>query len=479
MISNSMGPELTTRDHVTATVTIIGGGLAGLAAGCALAEAGQRVRVLERRPYVGGRASSYPHPGTGEVIDNCQHILLGCCTNLIDLYKRLGIKKQISWHPDFTYIEPGGRRSVLAPSWLPAPLHSTLSFLRMHAFSLADKLAIARGLSQFIGGIPADTGEDFAAWCARYKQTRRAIDRFWRPILASALNDDLDRISVPYAAKVIRDSFLKSPAAAFMGIPQLPLSELYGHAVDYIRARGGDVFLRTSVDAIDPLSGGWCVRAGDQAYASDAIVTALSFDGMQKLLPVLPQNDAAANLSAKLATFEHSPITSVHLWFDREITELSKAVLLDATFEWMYQVSKLQPARHTGNNSYLELIVSNSKALVQMQRQEIIDLALKELPVYFPRVKEAKLIKAAVVKEVRATFCVPPGHDAARPGAASPWPGVYLAGDWTATGWPATMEGAVRSGYLAAEACLKERGQDAGFLVDDLPPTGFMRLFSR
>jgi squalene-associated FAD-dependent desaturase len=454
------------------TVTIIGAGIAGLAAACALANTGHQVQLLERRPYVGGRASSYPHPGANETIDNCQHILLGCCTNLIDLYGRLGVENQISWSNNFTYIEPGGRRTTLAPSPLPAPLHTLPAFLRAAAFSLADKLAIARALSHFLLRIPADTEESFAAWAHRHHQTPGAIDRFWKPILASALNEDLDRISIHYAGKVIRDSFLSSPEAGRMGIPQIPLTELYSHAIRYIEARGGQVHLRTSVDALTPNETGWHLHTAGSSFTSELVILALPFEALQKLLPALPENPAATTLAATLAVHKHSPITAIHLWFDREITELPHAVLLDSPFEWLYQVSKLQPARQAQQGSYIELIVSASNSLVPMPRQQIIDLALTELPRFFPKVPEATLLKAAVTKEVRATFSVPPLIDRLRPTPASPWPGIFLAGDWTRTGWPATMEGAVRSGYLAAQAIAPAHS----FLVPDLPATGLMRL---
>ena len=199
---------------------------------------------------------------------------------------------------------------------------------------------------------------------------------------------------------------------------------------------------------------------------------------MQKLLPLLPSAPGAAALADQLNSFAHSPITSVHLWFDRQVTDLDKAVLLDTTIEWMYNVSRLQPARHAGPGSYLELVISNSKTLVPLERQQIIDMALRELVLFFPAVAQATLLKAAVIKEVRATFSVPPGIDRLRPHARSPWPHLYLAGDWTATGWPATMEGAVRSGYLAAEAIAAASGTPQHFLVKDLPPTGLMRLLA-
>ena len=520
------------------TVTVIGGGLAGLSAACALADSGYRVRLLERRPYVGGRASSYEHPGTGETIDNCQHVLIGRCTNLIDLYRRLGAQDAIRWYDHFTFVEPGGRRSVLQPSFLPAPLHTSLSFLRAHAFSLADKVSIARGLSAFFTGLPPDSDENFAHWLARHGQTEQSIRRFWHPVLVSALNEDLDRLSVHYAAKVFRESFLSSARAGQMGIPAIPLSELYGQAIAYLEARGGEVHLRTSVESIEPaesystrppdLSGSaaaqstdpssepglvsghgfsraenspipkgalapaaateaaetsapsaWTIHTANRTFHSDAIVLALSFEAAAALLPSLPQNPAAEVLAQNLAHFEHSPITGIHLWFDREIVDLDHAVLLDSTIQWLFNKSRLQPTHRGAEGSYIELVVSASKTLVPMQRQEIIDLALRELAGFFPVVNEAKLIKAAVVKEVRATYSVVPGLDRYRPTASSPWPGIFLAGDWTATGWPATMEGAVRSGYLAAEALTQSTGTKQSFLVPDLPHAGLMRLLPK
>ncbi len=461
-------------------VTVVGAGVAGLAAACALAEAGHLVTLVERRPYVGGRASSYRHPGTDEVIDNCQHILLGCCTNLLDFFKRLDVLEKITWFDRFTYIEPSGRRSVLAPAKLPAPLHTLPAFLSIKAFSLRDKLAIARGLLPFLQGLPPDTAESFGAWCVRHRQTPGAIKRFWEPILASALNDDLHLLSVHDAGKVIRDSFLSSAEAGRFGVPNLPLSELYSAALNYLAARGGAVHLRASIDAIEQeAGGGWCVRAGDLAVQSDAVILALSFEAMQKCLPLLPANSEAERLAQHLAYFKHSPLTSVHLWFDREITELPHAVLLDTTIQWMYNKTRLQPRRSDEPGTYMELIVSASKTLIPMQRQQIIDLAMRELALFFPGVKQATLRKAAVTKEVRATFSPRPLLHLHRAAADSPWPGIYLAGDWTATGWPATMEGGVRSGYLAAEAFCRSLRHPQRFLVPDLPASGLMRLFSR
>lgn len=459
-------------------VAVVGGGLAGLAAGCALSNAGHSVKLFERRPYVGGRASSYEHPGTGEVIDNCQHVLLGCCTNLIDLYRRSGVAGQIKWYDRIQFLEPGGRRSVLSPGPLPAPLHTSLAFLHFQALSFREKTAIGRALTTFVRGVPADDRERFADWLVRHGQPQRAIDRFWRPVLVSALNEEMNKISVKYAAQVFHDSFLASAEAGRIGLPAVPLSDLYGKCADYIRARGGEVLLRTTVEGVAAAEdGGWQIASPDDAVQVDGVVLALSFGGMERFLLNLAADEVRAELETKLSHFESSPITGIHLWFDREVTSLDHAVLLDSTIQWMFQKSRIQPQRH-GGGSYLELVVSASRSLVNLQRQEIIDLALRELTTFFPRVKDAKLEKAAVVKEVHATFSCTPGLDAFRPGVETGWPGIFLAGDWTATGWPSTMEGAVRSGYLAAEAATRYAGAGKKFLMPDLAPQGLMRLFS-
>ena len=458
------------------TVAVIGGGLAGISAGSALADAGYHVELFERRPYLGGRASSYELPGTGEVVDNCQHVLLGCCTNLIDFYRRLGVENQIRWYEKITFLLPGGKSSVLQPSALPAPMHSGPSFLASSVLDVKDKLAISRALLALMPSLPADDGENFQSWLIRHGQTKQAVDRFWAPVLVSALNDALDRISVRYAALVFRDSFLKSAKAGRMGVPAVPLSQLYGQAASYIEARGGQVQLRASVDSIRAERDGIAVCIGGEEVRADYAILATPFNTVEKLLADTP---GMRPLRDQAAHFGSSPITGIHLWFDREITSLEHAVLLERTIQWMFQKSKiLNTRRQSGDaGSYLELVVSSSKSLVDRPRQEIIDLAVRELAEFFPIVRDATLTKATVVKEIHATFSPAPGSDAYRPSHESPWPRLFLAGDWIATGWPSTMEGAVRSGYGAAEALSAATGKSLKFLVPDLAARGLMRLF--
>jgi zeta-carotene desaturase len=461
------------------TVTVVGGGVAGMSAASALAEAGMTVRIVERRPYLGGRASSFRHPGVGEVIDNCQHVLFGCCTNLIGFYERIGASERIHWTSAMTLIEPGGRRSVLGPSPLPAPLHGLPRLVSARAFGLADKLALGRAFAALIRPVPASSAESLGSWLGRHGQTRGALDRFWRLVIASALNADVDSIGLPYAAKVIRELFLNSAEAGRMGMSTVPLGELYEGAAGFLRDRGGEVVLNAAVEsaAWDPGASRWTVGTRSGPLESDFLVLALPFEATAKLLRRMPAAEGAAELAAQIGRHRHEPICSVHLWFDREITELDHAVLLDREIHWMYNKSRLQPWRRT-RGSYLELVVSAARGFSELSRDEAVARSVRELAEFFPAVESARLEKAAFVKEVAATFGVPPGIDGSRPGPASPWPACVLAGDWTATGWPSTMESAARSGHLAAEAVCRAAGGRRLFLVPDLAPRGFMRFAS-
>lgn len=450
----------------------MGGGLAGLAAGCVLAESGFQVTVFERRPYLGGRASSYEHPGTGEIVDNCQHVLFKLCTNLIDFYSRIGIEDKIQWFDRMTFIEPGGRQSQLQSTALPAPLHAMPSFMSFKFLTLRDKIGLATALNSLITHAPKDDGTSFENWLHRHHQTPAAIERFWKPILVSALSEDLDRISVPYAAQVVRES-MKSREARLMGVPMVPLTQLYDAARDYIKARGGTVRFRSSVQSFLPLDTGVRIKTADSEEQFDFAVLAVPFDSLEKLLPA---SLGSQDLREKLLHFETAPITGVHLWFDRKISDLPHAVLLDRTIQWMFHKSELLDKNAAG--SYVELVISSSKSLLNKPRQEIIDLALKEVREFFPAARDANLVKATVVKEVNATFSPLPGIDQYRPSQITRWPRVFLAGDWTATGWPATMESAVRSGYLAAEAITNVSGRRKRFLCPDLPGKGLARFFA-
>lgn len=463
------------------SVAIVGGGVAGLAAACALADAGYQVTVFERRGYLGGRASSYPHPGTGEVIDNCQHVLFGCCTNLAGFYERIGVADKIFWDSRMTLIEPGGRRSTLKPASLPAPMHGLPAILSAKCFSLRDKFSLISALTAVMieRALHRNSGasENLESWLKRHHQSPGALERFWRLVIASALNADLDQISYPYAAKVIRELFLNSARAGAMGMSRVPLSELYEGARKYVEARNGRIVFQANVESAswEEQTSRWTLRTRAETFNADALILALPFEAAARLLPNMPAVPGAAELAARMTALEHWPICSVHLWFDREITELDHAVLLDRDVHWMYHKSRWQPARDS-KASYIELVVSASREFAALSREEAIGRAVSQLKEFFPAVAQAKVVKSALIKEVRATFGVPPGIDALRPGAVSPWPNCFLAGDWCQTGWPSTMESAARSGYLAADALCAAAGDPRSFLIPDLPPKGLMKL---
>ena len=268
---------------------------------------------------------------------------------------------------------------------------------------------------------------------------------------------------------------MKSAAAGRMGVPTVPLTELYNAAGDEIRSHGGEVHLRAGVESFRAQSSIVKVKINGEERSFDHLILALPFDGLAR---ILQDDNLAVPLSRMLSRFETSPITGIHLWFDRLISDLDHAVLLDRTIQWMFHKSKLIAARDNGQGSYVELVVSSSQNLVEKSRSEIVDLATREVAEFFPAAREAKLLKSTVIKEVHATYSPRPGVDAYRPQTQTAWPRVFLAGDFVATGWPATMEGAVRSGYQAVEALVASAGNSAStFLIPNLSGKGLMRFF--
>ncbi len=435
-----------------AEVIVIGGGLAGLAVAAALGAAGHSVQLLEARAFLGGRATSYDI-GDSETIDNCQHILLRCCVNLLDFYKRLGVEDDIVFHREFVFIEPGGRRSVLRRGMLPAPAHFAESFLRLRFLSFSEKLAVGRAIQAI--GRECSRRQDpdritMQQWLEEKHQPARAIERFWRQVLVSAINEELDRMAAAHAFQVFRLGFLARPDSYEMGVPAVPLGHLY-RSEAWERIGNVHVRCRTAVERIVIENGAVStVSARGEDLRADFYISALPFERMAAVAP---------GLGLDLAGFEHSPITGIHFWFDRPITDLPHATLLHRTIQWMF---------NKGEGRYVQLVVSASRSLETMPRAEVIALAHRELAEFFPAAREAQLEKAHVVKEVRATFSARPGLESRRPVSRTAVRNLFLAGDWTRSGWPATMEGAVRSGYLAAEAVAEAAGAPRRFLLSDI-----------
>lgn len=470
---------------------VIGGGLAGLAGAVALADAGLQVELYERRPILGGRATSFIHPSSGERVDNCQHVLLGCCVNLLDFYTRLGVAEHIDFHEDIPFIDESSRVSVIGPSALPPPLHLFPSFLRLKTMGIRDKLSIVRTVAGMIRhvarlrrtGDPSEAPRgvepspvSMAAWLEAHGATKRAVEAFWKPFLISALNDELGDIDADYGIGTAVRAMLLNRSGYEVGLPAVPLGDLYAPCIDYIEQRGGRVVFNRGVTGISVHDGkvaSLSLQDGSSVEAG-AYLSALPFDVLCKLLP---QSNASDPYFSMLDGLSVSPITAVHVWFDRPVTELGYAAVIGRRIQWIFN----QSSRHSGafsadnGGAYLGLVVSASDDWMKTPRQVIIDQAMEDLESLLPAVRQAKLLKAIVVKEGRATFAPRPGCDALRPGPSSPLANFSIAGDWVQTGWPATMESAVRSGYQAAEVLLRARGVRTPILKPDLPAEGLMK----
>jgi squalene-associated FAD-dependent desaturase len=481
------------------SVLVIGGGLAGLSSAVALAESGYRVRLFEKRPHLGGRATSYTLPD-GTEVDNCQHVTLGCCTNLSDFYRRVGAEGKIRFYDRLYFVDKQGRRSSIEAAALPPPLHMAPSFFFFEALAWADKRGIARAMLAIAragGEPPIVEGASMLDWLHRMGQTPGAIERFWRVVLVSALDEELARTDARYGIEVFWKAFLANRQGYRVGIPSVPLADLYRGCEQEVVRRGGEVRVRAGVREIGMERNrftGAILEDGSEIQA-DACVAAVPHDVLLKMLP-----RELGEVGSPLEGLQHlktSPITGVHLWFDRVVMIEPFLTLLDHTTQWVFNKSLLsggaetsrEKARPSGKGiagdamaaggQYLQLVVSASYDLVPRSRQEIINLCVGELADVLPATRTAKVLKAVVIKEINATFSPGPGVDRWRPSQESPVQGLFLAGDWTRTGWPATMEGAVRSGYLAAEALLCAAGQRRKILQPDLPYEGLSRFWAK
>ena len=470
-------------------VVIVGGGLAGLAAAVALVKSGLRPRItlIESRPRLGGRASSFPDPLTGELVDNCQHVSMACCTNLTDFCRQVGTDHLFRQVPDVRFLSPEGKVSRLQAGPWPAPLHLSGSFLRANYLTPVERLRVAYGVARLKAWHPgprADASESVLAFLQRHGQTDRTIRRYWATVLISALNEQLHQMDVGHARKVFVDGFLRHRDGYRMEIPLVPLGDLYGQRLEsWLAARGVEVRLTTGVKAVavadspdgDGAVAGVWLRSGDW-LAADAVIVAAPFDRVAKLLPD-PIRARVPGL-AHVERIAASPITGVHLWFDRPVCPFEHVVTVDRLIHWVFDHSAIQERTAPGgaaDGQYLQIVISASYDLQSLSKTEIRDAVLAELAAIWPSAREATLLRWWVVTEHGATFAVRPGIDALRPPQRTPVPGLFLAGDWTATGWPATMEGAVRSGYQAAEEWLLDQGHPQAIVQPDLPTTRLAR----
>jgi len=430
-------------------------------------------------------------------VDNCQHVTLGCCTNLADFYSRVGAGEKIRFYDRLYFADAQGQRSVIEAAPLPPPLHMAPSFLLFRALALADKRSIANAMLAIArsgGNPPLIEGISMLDWLHRMKQTPAAIERFWRVVLVSALNEELARTDARYGIEVFWKAFLGNSTGYRVGIPTVPLADLYEGCREAITRQGGEVRLRCGINKIHVVGNcftGAVMDDGTEVFA-DACVSAVPHDALLDLVP--PE---CSETNAPLEGVRHlkaSPITGVHLWYDRQVMTEPFLTLLDHTTQWVFNKTLLYKSAETNHGTarpseeqaptvedpgqYLQLVISASYDLIPRSRQEIIEMCRRELADVLPLTREARLRKATMIKEVNATFSPEPGSDRWRPAQRIPLPNLYVCGDWTSTGWPATMEGAVRSGYLAAEALLADRGEPRTFLQPDLPFEGLCKFWA-
>jgi len=450
-------------------VVIIGGGLAGLAAASSLVDRGLRITLLESRPRLGGRASSFPDPVTGELVDNCQHVSMACCTNLADFCRRVAIDGMLRRERELVFLDESGQVSRFRAGLCPAPFHLAGSFLRAKFLSAGDKLRVAYGLACLAGTRDERPGESFADWLLRHRQSLRTINLFWATVLVSALNERLEQMDVGHARKVFLDGFLRNRMGFQPELPLVPLGELYGTRLEsWLRDHGVLVRLTTGVQSLEyddaGAVSGVLLRSG-QSLASDFVLITVPFDRVRSLIPDALRQRLPALL--KLDALRATPITGVHLWFDRPICPFEHVVTTGRLIQWVFNHTAIRgraafsgdasqnadPAAR-GPEEYLQVVISASYDLLALDKTAIKDAVLSDLAELWPAARTATLLRWRVVTEHGATFSVRPRVEALRPPQCTPIDGLYLAGDWTDTGWPATMEGAVRSGYLAAQGVL-------------------------
>jgi len=462
-------------------ILIIGGGFAGLAAGVALAGAGRRVRLLEQKPHVGGRARSFLDPITGSVVDNGQHLFMGCYHATMRFLETIGTLDRIQFQSQLSiqFLDRDGRLTALECPNLPAPWHVFMGVLRSGSFSLKEKWGVLHlgralkpakvtktcsGMRAGREGPPVRHHETTRAaderisrltvteWLAQLGQSESIQRNFWNLLCIAALNEDPRVAAAALFERVLRLALFSSPEDSRLGVARVGLSDCYTQAaVDYITARGGRVECGRSVTNL-PVSSGICqavkLASGEEIEASMVLAT-VPWHRLASLLPAdLLRSEP---FFARILTLRPAPIISINLWFDRPVTELEFVGLRGATIQWLFNKGKIL---ESGEN-YVSLVLSGARQHIGRPKEELLEVALRELGELLPAIRKAKLLRSMVVKERSATFSPSCDADEVRPPAQTPVKGLFLAGDWTATGLPATIEGAVQSGYTAARAILQ------------------------
>ena len=442
-----------------ADVIVIGGGVAGLAAATSLADRGARVIVVEARPRLGGRASSFVDPSTGETVDNGQHVLMGCYRETFAFLRRIGAMATVRVQPSLSVpsIDTAGRRSVLSCPPLPAPWHLLGGIMEWDALGWSDRLSVLRlgtpvrieqrRLRGGTGRMACSPEETVENWLVRNGQTARLREMLWDPLALAALNQPPRDAAAPAFVRVLAEMFGRDPQDASIAFPAVPLDAMYAApARDHLEARGGRVVTNALACVITEGDRAVGLRTrGGRELRAEAIVSAVPWFAVRPLFDEVPPPLQQILLDA--SRMASCPIVTANLWFDRNVLETPFVGLPGRAMQWAFDRGAI-----TGSNaSYVSLVSSGAADVVGMTNDGVVNLALGELRDALPRARAAVVRKASVVRERRATFSLAPGQPA-RPGPNTLLAGFYLAGDWTDTGLPGTIESAAMSGHRAAEA---------------------------
>jgi len=441
-------------------VLIIGGGLAGLAAGVALAEAGRRVRLLEQKPYLGGRARSFRDAATGSVVDNGQHLFMGCYHSTLKFLETIGTTDTVTFDPQLhvRFLDADKKLTELRCPALPSPWHLLSGVFFSDSFTFGEKMDVlrlgralraAKGTEDGPGAPDQLTVEQWLCSLGQRESLRR---NFWDLLCIAAMNEDPQITSALLFHRVLRLALFNSPLDSRLGIPRTGLSDCYTEAAARaITDRGGSVELRRDVRAL-LVSNSEChgVRLADgTTIEAQTVLSAVPWYVLPGLLP--EDTVSSEPFFSRILNLRPAPIISLYFWFDRPVTGLEFVGLRGTTIQWLFNKGKI-----LGNGeNYVSLVLSGAHDHVARSKEDLRETALRELRTLLPSMHDAKLVHSLVIKERFATFSPCVGVDALRPAAVTPVRGLYLAGDWTATSLPATIEGAVQSGYTAAEAILQ------------------------
>jgi zeta-carotene desaturase len=446
----------------SADVIVVGGGVAGLCAAVDLAGRGARVMVLEAKALLGGRATAFTDPQTGERVDNGQHVILGCYHETFAFLRQIGTEDRVAVQSglEIAFVDGQGERSRLRLPGMPPPLNLVGGLLdwsaigwrdRMAAMRMVEPVRIAKSeLKARIRGetprrIAASPGETVDQWLTNNGQTARIKEMLWQPLALAALNQSVSEAAAPPFAAVLAQMFGESPRDAALALPRCPLDELFAEpARRYIEDRGGEV--KIGSPARIHLNGGLVahVEARQERFQAGAVVAAVPWYS----LPDLFAGDLAPvdGLRKAAAATEPSPIVSVNLWLSGPILQTPFLGLPGRTMQWVFDKAQM-----FGSGSHITMVSSGAGTSMSLENEEVISGALRELRDALPESRETRITRASVVRERRATFSLAPGQPK-RPATRTNVEGLVLAGDWIETGLPATIEGAAISGRRAAEA---------------------------